>query len=84
MSVDPEKQERAKEIRTLLARWKKRQRSKQKELPFLKPKDAFQHTRSINLKHEWQLHESHKNHLLDIYQFTYRINAVLRYCQPKA
>ncbi len=52
MSVDPEKQERAKEIRTLLARWKKRQRSKQKELPFLKPKDAFQHTRSINLKHE--------------------------------
>jgi hypothetical protein len=47
MPTDELKQERTKKIRVLLARWKKRQRSKQKELPFTKPKDAFQY-HSVN------------------------------------
>ncbi len=43
MYTEAVKQERAKKIRKLLTRWKRRQQSKQKELPFLKAKDAFQH-----------------------------------------
>ncbi|MDP4131997.1 MAG: hypothetical protein Q8918_14365 [Bacteroidota bacterium] len=43
MSTEDVKKERAKKIRKLLTRWKKRQQSKQKELPFQKAKTAFLH-----------------------------------------
>jgi hypothetical protein len=43
MSTETEKQERGKEIKLLLARWLKGQRSKQTKLPFLKAKTVFLH-----------------------------------------
>gem|GEM_PF-849086 len=51
MMPDALKQERTKKIRKLLARWKKRTRSLQKELPFAKPKNVFQHH---SISHSWQ------------------------------
>ena len=50
MVTDSLKRQRAKKIRKLLTRWKKRQRSKQKELPFERPEDIFQHHSAAHSK----------------------------------
>lgn len=50
MVTELEKQERAKEIKSLLARWIKGQKSKQKKLPFLKATTVFLHHRDNRSK----------------------------------
>jgi len=50
MTTETEKQKRGKEIKLLLARWLKSQRSKQKVLPFLKAKPVFLHSSNYSNK----------------------------------
>jgi len=50
MTTETEKQERDKEIKLLLARWLKHQRSEQKALPFLKAKTVFLHSLNNPMK----------------------------------